>query len=60
MTPLSEADEDVDIPPVCHKHVSSNPLSSEGLNFKKMDDDPIRTPRLKAAKTESSTINQIA
>ena len=60
-TPMSEmpdAEEDVEIPPVSHKHASSNPLAGEGLKFQRMDDDPAPT-QVKAAKTEDN-INQIA
>jgi hypothetical protein len=61
LTPLAEmpSDDDVDIPAASHKHASSSPLASEGLKSQKMDDDPIPTPNVKAAKAEGN-INQNA
>ena len=59
----SDHDGDVEIPVQAHaeqshKHPSSSPLSSEGLKSQKMDDDPIPTPKVKAARTEGN-INQV-
>eukprot|EP00435_Cladocopium_sp_Y103_P031721 s1251_g8.t1 len=59
VTPLSEVDEDADIPEVSHKHACSSPLANEGLKAQKMDDDPSVAPKSKAAKTEGN-VNQIA
>ena len=51
--------KDVEIPAASHKHASSSPLASEGLKAQKMDDDPVPTPKVKAAKVEGN-INYIA
>ena len=61
VTPLADmpSDEDVEIPAASHKHASSSPLASEGLKAQKMDDDPVPTPKVKAAKVEGK-VNYIA
>eukprot|EP00435_Cladocopium_sp_Y103_P021663 s3453_g5.t1 len=59
VTPLSEVDEDADIPAASHKHACSSPLANEGLRAQEMDDDPALAPKAKAAKVEGN-VNQIA
>ena len=61
VTPLVDmpSDEGVEIRAISHKHASSSPLASEGLKAQKMDDDPVPTPKVKAAKVERN-INYIA